>query len=90
MFFNKKKKLLKVLLEKFSSLITDEDKNNCRELLANREYLLCYTTLVTQIYEYDKEITKEEYEFFKNTAEKLGFETSEYILLKELVREKNW
>ena len=86
MFFNKRKKVLRNLLKRFSTLISENDLNNCEELLANNEYLLCYDTLITQIYEYDKEITVEEYDIIESASRELKFETSEYTILKELIR----
>ncbi|KIX21477.1 hypothetical protein SY27_07155 [Flavobacterium sp. 316] len=88
MFYNKKKKILEILLDRFSSLILSEDIINCKELLSNREYSLCYNTLVTQIYEYDQEITQEDYNLFESSAKKLNLDLSEYELLKELIRDR--
>ncbi len=89
MFFNKKEKILGELLDKFSSFISDDDIVNCNEFLVNNEYLLCYDTLVTQIYEYDREITNEDYEYFENVARKLKIDINEYQILKELIRDKD-
>ena len=86
MFFNKRKKILRKLLNRFSSLVSEEDRNTCEEFLDNNEYFLCYDTLVTQIYEYDKEITVEEYNFFENAARELKLNTNEFVILKELIR----
>ncbi|NQX82259.1 MAG: MafI family immunity protein [Flavobacteriaceae bacterium] len=84
MFINKKK-ILNSLIDRFSILILNEDIENCRELLINNEYILCYNTIVTQIYEYDKNIIQEEYDIFVYVAKKLRFKAEEYNILKELI-----
>jgi hypothetical protein len=85
MFLNKKK-ILKELLDKFVTLLSADDYNDCIEFLNNNEFLLCFNTIVTQLYEYDKRISLEEYQYFTSTANKLNIYEDEYEILKKIIK----
>jgi len=89
MFFNSKKKYLKGLIDRFSPFLEKRDIININEFLDNREYYLCFDTLITQLHEYDNEITEQDYEFITEYAEKLKIKKQDYDFIFELVRSKD-
>lgn len=89
MIFNTKKKILKEVILRFEHLLNSEDKKNCLDYLNNREYLLCFNTLTTQLYEYDVELSVEDFNFLKESALKIEIPFQEYEILEELIRGEN-
>ncbi|MCQ9639769.1 MafI family immunity protein [Chryseobacterium sp. WG14] len=67
--------------------LNDTDLNNAREYLIHNEYGLCFDTLITQLYEYDIEISIEFYELIGRIGELLNLEESFYSFMKELIRD---
>jgi len=67
--------------------LNDTDLNNSREYLIHNEYGLCFDTLITQLYEYDIEISIEFYELIGRIGELLNLEESFYSFMKELIRD---
>jgi len=67
--------------------LSKEDINNAKELLKHQEYGLSFDTLITQIYEYDIEITKDIYNLITIIGKDLGLPTKNYSFMKNLIRD---
>ena len=67
--------------------LNKEDIDNAKEFLEHQEYGLSFDTLITQIYEYDIEITKDVYSLITFIGKELGFEAKNYSFMESLIRD---
>jgi hypothetical protein len=67
--------------------LNEEDINNAKELLEHQEYGLSFDTLITQIYEYDIEITKDVYSLIAFIGKELGLQTKNYSFMESQIRD---
>lgn len=68
--------------------LNDVDVKTAEELLAHREYGLCFDTTITQIYECNIEIDDSFYSVIIKIANKMSLPSKSFSFMKELVREK--
>lgn len=66
--------------------LSEFDLNNATEYLINKEYLLSYDTIITQIYEFDLEINDEIYLLISQIGKKMNLADSDYLFMNELIR----
>jgi hypothetical protein len=66
LFFNKKSKLLKEVLEDSKEFLSIDDYENATVLIDNGEHLLALELICEQLYEYDSKIPKSLYEKVEN------------------------
>lgn len=81
------KKKLAALIEEAKILgLPQRDLDNANDFLINREYGLCYDTVITQLYEYDIEIDNKIYSLISKIAKDLSLSENDYLFMKDLVR----
>ena len=75
------------LLIKIARLVglNEQDIKSAEELLNHREYGLSFDTLITQIFEYNIEISNEIYELIIYIGHKLKLPEKNYLYMEELV-----
>jgi hypothetical protein len=78
---------LHCLMDKAKVLgLSDVDLASAHEFLSNNEFVLCFDTIISQMYEYDIEINTDFYTLVCEIANKMNFPMEEYILMKDLIR----
>lgn len=89
MIFNRKKKRLKDLVERASSIgLRAEDRNAMDDFIANHEFGLALDTLVTQLHEYDVEVPLDFYEEVEKLCILYGLQETDYTYLYQVVRDR--
>ena len=66
--------------------ILNEDSKNAEDFLKNDEFVLCFDTIITQLYEFDVEINEEFYLIADQIGRSLGLEPETYSYIKELIK----
>jgi len=79
--------LTQTLLTEATKLgLPQQDVKDAVEMLEHAEYGLCFDIIVTQLYEFDIQITEEFLVLIEQTAACLGMPQEEYAFVRELVR----
>jgi hypothetical protein len=83
------KKNLKTLIDSTKALgLNQKDIDHSLEYLAYNEYGLCFDQIVTQLYEYDIEITLSVYQLIEEIGMLLDLSPSDYSHMKETIKDK--
>ena len=77
------KQIQEILQEAITINLPKDDISSCLEYLENKEYGLCFDTIVTQLYEHDLKISNEFYDNIQMVGIKLGINEDEFDYLKE-------
>lgn len=81
------KDLLSELINKAQDIgLRNQDVKDAREYLGHNEFGLAFDTVVTQLYEYKVPINMDLYMFIELTAAKMNIKESEYVFLRELIK----
>lgn len=80
------KALLKLIEIAKTLGLSEFDVNNATEYLINKEYLLSYDTIITQMYEFDLEISNEVYLLISQIGKKMNLADTDYLFMNELIR----
>lgn len=87
---NQLNKLVSSFIDIAESLgLSAVDIKNAKDLLEYREYGLAFDTVITQLYEYEVEISSEVYEYIKVIAEMMNMPENEFSFMKELIETNN-
>jgi len=80
------KEILQKIIDRTSSLgLAKSDIANANDFLKNREYGLCFDTLVTQLYESQIGIDEGFYELLSKAAAQMKMPLSAFDFIKELL-----
>jgi hypothetical protein len=85
LFFNKKIKLLKEVLEDSKELLSTDDYENATVLIDNNESLLALELVCEQLYEYNSKIPKSLYEKVENLGKYYELNCKKLELISRLV-----
>ena len=88
--FNKKKRILTALLDGARQLgLSPRDLSSAQEYLEHDEYGVSFDHIITQMYEYDIEITSGFYDLIVKAANEMKLSEDEYSFMKDLVRDED-
>nr|MEC4584403.1 MafI family immunity protein [Candidatus Parabeggiatoa sp.] len=85
LFFNKKFKLLKEVLEDSKEFLSIDDYENATVLIDNNESLLGLELICEQLYEYDSKIPKSLYEKVENLGKYYELDCKKLDLISQLI-----
>ena len=88
LFFNKKIKLLKDILNDSKELITNRDYENALSLIDNNECSLALELICEQLFEYDKKVSLNLYNKIKDVGEYYKVDGSILELVKNQVNQE--
>lgn len=80
------KDILLVLIQRAAEFgLSEQDSNNAIEYLNYNEYGICLELIVTQLYEFDVQISREFYFEIDAAAKRLQLPEESYTFLQELI-----
>ena len=85
MFFNKKSKLLKEILDDSKELLSGDDYENALILVDNNESLLALELVCEQLYEYDVNVPMGFYEKIESAGKYYDLDAKKLNLVLKLV-----
>ncbi|MDR6563436.1 MULTISPECIES: MafI family immunity protein [unclassified Arcicella] len=66
--------------------LNENNLENAKDYLVHNEYELCFDTIITQMYEYDIEISNEVYNSISRIGKTMNLQQDSYSFMKELIR----